>query len=256
MTERLNELEQERDFLMLSLDDLEAERAAGEIDDKDYEELRDAYTARAAAVLRAIDGEDETPFPGESEYVEEAQAARAHARRKRTQRTVGAVVLVALLAGAIGALVATFAGERTPGQQVSGSIGGSQETKLARARQLLGQGNALEAIKTYDSVLRSDPANAEALAYRGWLLKLAGLWERGLESIDKAIAADPSFPDAHFFRGMILEQDKKDPAAAVTELRTFLASNPQGDLVPMVQQVLDRALKEAGQQQPPPQQSS
>ena len=247
------ELERERDFLLRSLDDLEAERAAGDVDENDYEQLRDAYTARAAAVLRAIDGEQETLLPGEAEYLDEQEAARRYARRRRTQRTVGAVVLVALLAVGAGALVATFAGERTPGQQVSGSLPGTESGLLARARDALSRGKALDAVKAYDAVLRRDPQNAEALAYRGWVLRLAGLTDKGLESIDQAIAADPSYPDAHFFKGMILEQDKKDPAGAVTELRTFLASNPKGDLVPMVQQVLERALRESGQAAEEPQ---
>ena len=43
------ELERERDFLLKSLDDLETERAAGNIDDASYAELHDDYTARAAA---------------------------------------------------------------------------------------------------------------------------------------------------------------------------------------------------------------
>ena len=48
-------LEEERDFLLRSLDDLEREHDAGDVDDVDYAELKDDYTARAAAVLRAID---------------------------------------------------------------------------------------------------------------------------------------------------------------------------------------------------------
>ena len=37
------ELERERDFLLRSLDDLEAERAEGGIDDSSYDELHDDY---------------------------------------------------------------------------------------------------------------------------------------------------------------------------------------------------------------------
>ncbi len=48
-------LEEERDFLLKSLEDLEAERAAGDISEADYVSLRDDYTARAAEVLRALD---------------------------------------------------------------------------------------------------------------------------------------------------------------------------------------------------------
>ena len=54
-----DELEDERDFLMQSLDDLELERESGGIDDESYHELHDDYTARAAAMIRALrDGVD------------------------------------------------------------------------------------------------------------------------------------------------------------------------------------------------------
>jgi hypothetical protein len=47
-------LAEERDFLLSSLRDLDAEHDAGDIDDVDYETLRDDYTVRTAQVLRAI----------------------------------------------------------------------------------------------------------------------------------------------------------------------------------------------------------
>jgi tetratricopeptide (TPR) repeat protein len=152
---------------------------------------------------------------------------------------------VVLFATLCGALVARSAGQRGAGQSVSGSVAGGEASRLDQARQLMGQGKALEAIKLYDAVLRDDPANAEALAYRGWLLKLAGLPDQALASLERAVAADPSYPDAHFFRGMVLYQDKHDPAGAVPELRRYLASNPGADIAPMVQRVLDQAMREA-----------
>jgi tetratricopeptide (TPR) repeat protein len=226
------ELQAERDFLLRSLDDLDAERRAGDLDDHNYEVLRDAYTARAAEVMRELSGEQPPP---------------PAPRRRRTRVTADVVAAALVFATISGLLVAAFAGQRTPGQQVSGTVPGGESALLDQARTLLSKGKALEAVKTYDRVLRNDPKNPEALAYRGWVLKLAGLPDQGLTSIEAAIAADPTYPDAHFFRGMILEQDKHDPAAAVPELRTFLAANPTGDLVPMVQQVLNQALKESGQ---------
>lgn len=47
-------LEEEREFFLRSLRDLEAERAAGDIDELDYASLRDDYTVRAAEVLRQL----------------------------------------------------------------------------------------------------------------------------------------------------------------------------------------------------------
>ena len=53
--DQLAELEEERNFLLRSLVDLEREHAVGDVDDVDYHELREGYTVRAAATLRAID---------------------------------------------------------------------------------------------------------------------------------------------------------------------------------------------------------
>ena len=53
--DRLASLEEERRFLLRSLADLEREHDAGDVDEPDYRELRDGYTARTAAILRAIE---------------------------------------------------------------------------------------------------------------------------------------------------------------------------------------------------------
>ena len=52
----LAELAEERTFLLRSLVDLEREHAVGDVDDVDYHELKEGYTVRAGAALRAIDG--------------------------------------------------------------------------------------------------------------------------------------------------------------------------------------------------------
>ena len=49
------ELIEERDFLLRSLQDLDEERRAGDVEAHDYDVLKDGYTARAAAVLRVLD---------------------------------------------------------------------------------------------------------------------------------------------------------------------------------------------------------
>ena len=49
------ELDDERAFLLRSLEDLEREHDAGDLSERDYAVLRDRYTAHAAAVLRSLD---------------------------------------------------------------------------------------------------------------------------------------------------------------------------------------------------------
>ena len=237
------QLEEERDFLLGSLTDLEAERDAGDVDDHDYESLRDGYTARAAAVLRALDrrrverelGTD----AGSSDPVDPTVQDR-RARGWRRPAIAAGVLAFAVLAGL---LVARTAGQRLPGQTVTGNVPGDKEqAQLAAAAQDASKGDAIDAIKAYDQVLATDPTNTEALAYKGWLLALAGaqasnpqLISAGLASIQQAERVDPSYPDAHFFGAMIDLQDRKDPSDAVTEFETYLADHPPSDMLPEVQ---------------------
>lgn len=124
---------------------------------------------------------------------------------------------------------------------------------LAQAQSQFQSQNLLEAVRTYDQVIAIDPRNPEALAYKGWLLRLAGhqgndqaLVDRGLASIRAAEAAQPSYADAHFFAGEILLHDKGDAAGAVAEFEQFLGDRPPPDLLPMVQSELTTARAMAG----------
>ncbi len=88
--ERKRQLEEERDFLMKSLDDLELEHDSGGIDDESYAELHDDYTARAAAVIRTLrDGVDVTYAP---------PPQTPHGTRRRI-RLVAGVLVFAIVAG-------------------------------------------------------------------------------------------------------------------------------------------------------------
>ena len=245
----LPELEEERDFLLRSLDDLDRERAAGEIEEADYSALKDDYTARAASVLRAIEVARSAPSGGS----EAPPGPQPSGGPRRRARLVAAVLAVVMLAGVAGTMVARSVGERLPGEPATGDIAATGPSSgwardLARARQLMAEGETLEAIKVYDAVLSQRPDQPEALAYRGWLVRLAGCQagnpapvDKGLQYLDRAVAADPSYPDAHLFRGLVLYQDKGDPAAAVPELRAFLAANPPPEMVGPVQHTLRQA---------------
>src|SRR5262249_39997862 len=81
--------------------------AARDVDDADYRTLKDGYTARAAAVIKAID-----------------DGRRAFARRPRpkTGRMVAWSAVVLVLAVGAGLLVAHVAGQRLPGQTLTGGV--------------------------------------------------------------------------------------------------------------------------------------
>ncbi len=232
-------LEEERDFLLASLRDLDREREAGELSDEDYQALRDDYTARAAVVIRALQRRE--PPKGDP-------ARRSRPQPVRSRRSLGVTIaVVAAIAALAGGALAAFSGQRDPGAPMTGSLPETSAGRLQQALQLESEGHAAEALRIYDELLEADPRNVQALAYKGWLLKRAGLPDMAMEVLDQAVAIDPRFPDAHFFRGMVLYQDRKDPAAAVTEFRLFMSNNPPQEMVPLVEDVLRRAMADAGQ---------
>ncbi|MEX0666197.1 MAG: hypothetical protein WD598_15705 [Acidimicrobiia bacterium] len=248
-------LEDERDFLLRSLDDLEAERAAGGIDEESYAALHDDYTARAAAVIRALrDGIDARPNAPSIPW-------------GRRAAVIGAIAVFAI--GSAVAL-ATALGGRGAGETSSGNTGTSstrpergnprQELEAALERDPTNVNNRLllasyleedddlaGALEQYDEVIRLDPANAEAFAQSGRVLYLAaaaapeqaaGLVDEAMTRLDAAVEIDPEFPDARFFRAIILANEFQDFAAAQGDLQRYLILAPEGRFVDQARQLL------------------
>lgn len=211
-------LEDQRDFLLASLEDLERELAAGDVDERDYIALKDDYTARAAAVLRSI----------------EAGRRRVPSRsgRRPRGRTVAAVAGVLAFSVLAGLLVAQAAGRRDAGDTLTGGTRQSITEKLNEAGRRGAGGEVQAAIALYDEVLAVEPEHPEALTYRGWLLTLSGESEEGLTSLLAAATADRDYPDVHAFlaivflrNGLVEQADRElerfeslDPPAAIRRL--------------------------------------
>ncbi len=165
--DRVTELEEERDFLLRSLDDLERELAAGDIEATDYRALEEDYTARAAAVLRRLQHLDEAPAPASAESEAEAadspdgagpaegQGVRASPRPRSTARRRWPMVagIAATLALAVGSgyLVTQSSGERRPDQGVSGGPDSSPRSLLQTAIDLDNAGRLVDAARQYDA---------------------------------------------------------------------------------------------------------
>jgi cytochrome c-type biogenesis protein CcmH/NrfG len=171
---------------------------------------------------------------------------------------VAAVLCFVIVAGG---LVVARATNRLPGQTASGSVSLTDDQRLAQqllqARVLAGQGEDLDAIKVYDKVLAVAPRQPEALAYRGWLLRLAGvaghdqaLIAQGRASVVAAVAQDPTYPDARVFLGFILFQDDRNPVGATEQFRAFLADHPQAQMVALTRDVVAQAFAAVGQPVP------
>ena len=256
------ELERERDFLLKSLDDLETERAAGNIDDASYSELHDDYTARAAAAIRALrDGVDARPTPPVVPW-------------RRRGVVVAGIVAFAVLAAVS---VAAALGARLPGQTSSGnapqaSLPSAGERKarlqdaadkspndpqprLALARFLEESGNTVESLKQYDRAVEIAPDNVDALANAGRLRFIVAGQVPSAEArqqlvttartlLDRAVQADPNHADAHYYRGVLLADGFGEMDGAIGEFQRYLVLAPDGQFAPQARNALAAAVEQ------------
>jgi uncharacterized protein (TIGR02996 family) len=258
--EERQELEQERDFLLKSLDDLEGERSAGNIDAESYAELHDDYTARAAATIRALrDGIDARPTPPPSS-------------RRRRGLVIGGIVALAVLASVT---LAAALGARLPGQTSSGNAPAASTSRdqrqarlqaavdanpndatvrLALARFLEESGDMVGSLKQLDEAVRVAPDNADALADAGRVrFIVAGqvpspdaqrqLVASARSLLDRAVQANPDHADAHFYRAVVLLEGFNEVDAAVPEFQRYLVLAPDGPFATQARNALAQTLE-------------
>ena len=270
--ERRRQLEEERDFLMRSLDDLELEHESGGIDDESYAELHDDYTARAAAVIRTLrDGVDVTPAPPPRSA-------------SRTRRRVVLVSLVLVFAIAAGTSLAYALGARLPGQTSSGNSAAAPSTtnaaqaalstkiddlqtkvnarpddydlRLQLARAYEENGDLANAIKQSDEAITIDANRPEGHANAARLIFLASevapaqdakntLVAQALAGFNQAIAVGPDYADSYYFRAVLYSQSSlRDFARAQIDLQNYLVKAPDGTWAELARQLLAQVTKE------------
>lgn len=198
-------LKRERDFLLESLNDLEAEHDAGDLAEDDFADLRSRYVARAADTIRALERGDGERGDGAGK-----------ARRRWAQIVLWALG-IGLLATVAGVALADFSGSRGSRDQITGNIRESVRSRLFDAREAMTEQDLPKAIEIYDEVLLDEPSNAEALTYRGWLTHLRGDPLVGRDFVSEAVASDPSYPDARVFAAS-LALAAEQPLAALEHL--------------------------------------
>ena len=194
-----NSSENEKDFLLKSLDDLDSELAKGDLTEKDYAQLSRNYKRRLIKLTKQ-----------ETRSIKESKLQNV----KKTWFTVTFLVVLALISGIA---IANSSGERTGSETITGSIRKSTVTKLQEAQQLLSDSDKWdEAISIYDEVLQDQPSNAEALTYRAWLRYRTG------EDSDPQIRdwrevriLNPEFADAIVFLTIALSDESRFSEALI-----------------------------------------
>ncbi len=200
----------ERDHLLASLDDLDAERVAGDLDELDYKTLKDDYTARAAKLTRVLDG---------------APVKRVKATSSPLGRKLMWLAGTLILAGLSAFAMVEFSGARGANDTASGEIRLSSASLLNDAANEARMGNTERAIELYGEVLAESPTNVEAFTYRGWAQYQSGNVEAAQADFDDAVAFDPDYGDVRVFRAVVALNDE-DFSLAADEIAAFDSTEP------------------------------
>ncbi|MDH3295935.1 MAG: hypothetical protein OER95_16585 [Acidimicrobiia bacterium] len=231
------------DQLLRSLDDLEAEYAAGDLDQANYETLRNDYTVRVADAVRARRSRS-------------GKAAPTPTGPARSSKAIRRLIMVAALltfAVGVGWLLARSAGERGLGDAMTGDIEPSARQRVVECQELgMTDGLLLESIQCFDEVLATDPQNVEALTYRAWFLILASgsgddvsadqraeLLDAAVIYLDQAIVIDPGYPDARAFRAVVADR-QGDPDQVCSEIGELTALDPPPSFLELTDPVAER----------------
>jgi tetratricopeptide (TPR) repeat protein len=252
MLERQSDpLEDERQSLLRALRDLDQERAGGMLAEEDYRALRADTEGRAVAVLRALEARD-----GAGELASGLRELGAAAPSRnggpagggRASRVVPVVISALALSALVGTLLAGALRSREREGAITGSLPGELEAtdalaffeervlehpndvaaRLDLAHRYFDSGDVNGATEQYLAALELDPDNAEAQANVGFMLYLAGRAEEGLQAVDRALGVDPEYPEALYFRGVILLEGLDRPDEAATAFRLYLDRAPFG----------------------------
>ena len=194
----------------------------------------------AAPTLDAVEYE---PAPAAAPEVL-ASEPRPRSGGPRSRWVLGGIA-TALVAGGVSWAVVHSSTTRLAGEPISGQTLGPQVVlaDLQQARTYESKGDVLDAVKAYQKVLSADPKQVDALTEEGWLLVETGqpgLLQHGLELLATAEAADPSFSDAHLYRGLGLLSER-DYSDAVPELEWYLSHDPDPQVSAQVRDAVAQA---------------
>ncbi len=243
-------LEDERVTLLRTLRELADERARGSLGEDDYRALRRESELRAVTVIRALEARDGDAVEGVRALrpVPPAPAERRPSASNRRAQMTPALLIGGLLLVVTVPLLVRAVVPRSAGQAITGSVGGLTRAGLslrsleqrvrnnpndAAARLDLAQayvnaGLGGPAASEYGAALRIDPRNVQALTGLASLLQEAGRPSEALTAADRALAVDPSYPEALYLRGVILLRSMHRPPAAAAALSAYLRAAPFG----------------------------
>jgi cytochrome c-type biogenesis protein CcmH/NrfG len=228
--------------------------AAGDDVARAVSSLRDLQFAEAAGTIDRADATRLRAVLERSAFAADAAATRSRA----PIRTIG---IAALLVGIAAALVAQSlpqaAGDRAPGEPITGTVPAGAPTTaalelraktspndvptlLALADAYRQDSRANDAVTTYRAVLAIDASSVPALNGLALILAQAGQPDGAMVAVDRVLALRPKDPDGLFLKGLLLYQ-KADWQGAVDVWTVYLDVGEFHPAAPMVRTLYQTA---------------
>jgi tetratricopeptide (TPR) repeat protein len=237
-------LDDEREFLLRSIEDAAREHDAGDLSHSDY----DVLVARDRSRLAEVEAELAALAPEEPPDTGAASPDVPPRRRYGTWSRIGIVVACLFIATGAVILVDHALSPAAPGQTLSGTVTLSKaqkiEEQLAAADVLANDGEGKQALELYNEVLTEDPHDAPALAGGGWLewnagvsAKSATLVRAGRQAEEKAVRVGPDFYGGHLYLGLILLDQDDNASGAITQFTAFLHDAPEAEVTTFASEV-------------------
>lgn len=268
------ELEERRQAILRSLDEIEADRETGNLSEEDYRELRRRYEAEATEILReqAALGE---PVPARGRRG--APKPSESGARSRVPSAIGwgiAVIGFAALAGLVLSSALRPRGEgdtitgNLPGAETSGGTSGGalmpvDEGRLTELEQQIAEdssdvpalaelGHLYLSTQQFDRVARVsmkalslEPRHPESLTHLGMVLVAANHTAEAQRAFDEALQVDPDFPEALLYKGIVSFQNREFQSA-VEAWEHYLEVAPEEANTERVRAMLEGARQAVG----------
>ena len=222
------DLESERQNILASLTDLEADLQGGKISQADYERLKDIDEHRLAGILDKIDSAAAaTEAPA---GIQDMAAPAEPATRFRTMNIAGFILLILLVAGGASGVYyyqnAGFQEQNIDSTANPLEMVAQLERKLRENPDDL-QGQIMagrsymtiqrteDARNAWNKVLELDPANVEAQYSLGYLLIQPAdsgdsrTFDQAIRHLDAALLLSPGLPAALYYKGVALTHLKR-----------------------------------------------
>lgn len=248
------------DAALRDLEAIEAQRAAGELDDETADRLWARYAREALTAEEATAAHEAIAAEEAADVNEGPSSVAPVGDSPGRNRWAGRLGIVVLVAGAVAAATLGLdVGERAAGGFVTGneataSSGGAATPEQGRdlsevtneeleevvaanpdvvpmrlrlAHRYLDDGELDRAVEHYLQVLERED-DPEAMSHLGWILFTQGRAELAAPLLDESRRLDPQDPEATWFQANLLVYAQDSPAAAVPLLEGLLRRDDLG----------------------------